>query len=326
MFHSTARARELGMDLDSLVKSFLKHGMTAEVREFSDIDFRLAEFKGKYVVYQSSEDRGLLYKDFIEDILLGVVLSGGILIPDFYKFRAHHNKVFMEVLRDVSSERLVQGVSCTYYGSLEEFRRKQPDVQKGMVIKASAGTGSRGVSLVRTFTDAMSASRRVSRSFHLVDWIKETIKRLSRPYHKRMSHHRRKFILQEFLPDLQSDFKILVYHDRFYVLQRQNRAWDFRASGSGMFDWPEEPGDELLDFAERVHRSFDVPMSSLDVARTENEFRVLEFQFLHFGPLTMEKAAFFFMIQDGRWVRIKQPSVVEEEFARSVALYIREKY
>ena len=140
-----------------------------------------------------------------------------------------------------------------------------------------------------------------------------------------MSLHRKKFILQEFLPGLESDFKILVYYDRYYVLHRQNRTGDFRASGSGIFDLPEEPGDQLLDFAERVHRSFDVPMSSLDIARTGKELRVLEFQFLHFGPLTMEQAAFFFMKQNGRWTRIEQSSIVEEEFARSVVMYIREK-
>jgi len=49
--------------------------------------------------------------------------------------------------------------------------------------------------------------------------------------------HRSKFIVQEFIPDLSNDWKVLVFWDKYYVLRRKNRPNDFRASGSGLFSF-----------------------------------------------------------------------------------------
>ena len=101
-----------------------------------------------------------------------------------------------------------------------------------------------------------------------MDVIKEHIKRWRRrkmgyvPY----SMHRQKFLVQEFIPGLQGDFKVLVYWDRYYVVSRNNRPGDFRASGSGLLTWPEDPPGGLLEYAQRVFNHFRVPMISLDIA------------------------------------------------------------
>ena len=71
------------------------------VKHFFEIDFRKESYKNKWVIYQSSEDPELHYKDYIEDVLLTLKIQGAKLIPNFDYFRAHHNKVFMEFLRDV---------------------------------------------------------------------------------------------------------------------------------------------------------------------------------------------------------------------------------
>lgn len=320
-FYSTTRPREIGMDLDALRRAFAKHGITLTIRTFQEVNFRDDDFRGKYVLYQSSEDTGLLYKDFIEDVLLGISLSGGLLIPDFYKFRAHHNKVFMEILRDLSPEEAVQSCRAWYYGALEELLENRETHEGKRVLKSSSGSGSNGVVLAQSGRDLVRLARRISRSYHAVDWIKDRLKWALRPWHRRMSHHRKKFVVQEYLADLQDDYKVLVYHDKYYLLRRRIKKGDFRASGSGLFSWLEAPPAGLLDFAEGVHQSFDVPMSSLDIAQRDSYCHLLEFQFLHFGPLTLEQSDFYFRRMAGAWTRVEGKSVVEQEFARSVARY-----
>lgn len=323
-FYSTTRPREISMDLTALSRAFAQHGVTLTIKEFGEVDFRQDDFRGKYVLYQSSEDTGSFYKDFIEDVLLGISLAGGQLIPDFYKFRAHHNKVFMEIMRDLSAEDSVRSCRAWVYGTLEDLRQNPPTPQARHVLKASGGSGSRGVYLAGSRRELIRRARSISRTYHPVDWIKDQVKRLIRPYYRRISHHRRKFVVQEFLPDLEDDYKVLVYHDRYYVLRRRTKEGDFRASGSGLFSWPDPPPAGLLDFAERIHRSFDVPMSSLDIAHRDGQCHLIEFQFVLFGPLTLEQSHFHFVKDSGVWTRVDGTAVVEEEFVRSVVAYIEQ--
>jgi len=322
-FYSTTRPKEFSMDLDALRLAFERHGVTLTTKTFREVNLRDDDFRGLYVLYQSSEDTGSLYKDFIEDILLGIRLSGGVLIPDFYKFRAHNNKVFMEVLRDISSDEAVRSSRAWYHGTLEELLENEQALDGRRVLKTSSGSGSKGVFLARSGRELKRHARRVSRSYHLVDWIKDQVKKALRPYYIPISHHRKKFVVQEFIADLRDDYKVLVYHDKYYVLFRRTKKGDFRASGSGLFSWPKDPPAGLLDFAERVHLSFGVPMSSLDIVQRDAHYHLLEFQFLHFGPLTLEQSGYYFTKNAGAWTRVEGKSIVEEEFARSVVQYIR---
>jgi hypothetical protein len=84
-----------GFDKRLLEMYFREQGYETVFIRYAEIDFRDMNFKDQYVLYQSSEDRGLYYKSYIEDMLLGMQLQGAILIPGFHAFRAHHNKVFM---------------------------------------------------------------------------------------------------------------------------------------------------------------------------------------------------------------------------------------
>ena len=100
-FYESVRSHGASMDLARMEKYFSNRGYNLKVMQFREIDFQSNDYKGYSILYQSSEDRGLLYKDYIEDILLGLDMQGAHLIPDFPKFRAHHNKVFMEILRNI---------------------------------------------------------------------------------------------------------------------------------------------------------------------------------------------------------------------------------
>ena len=83
------------MDVPLLVQGFRDMGCEIVVKHYPDVDFRKDDYRGEHILYQSSEDRGLQYRSYIEDILLGLQLQGPYLMPKF-PTSAHHNKVFME--------------------------------------------------------------------------------------------------------------------------------------------------------------------------------------------------------------------------------------
>jgi len=318
----STRRLNIGMDLVLLRRCFDDLGYELDVRDFASLDLRSEDFADKAVVYQSSEDRDLLYKGYIEDVLLGLQMQGARLVPDFLKFRAHHNKAFMEILRDVCGVPELQTIRAKTFGAYEELLQHPPKIGEGLVLKQAAGCMSANVVLVKDEAALKRAARRISRSPRMWDDLKEVVKGWVRPWHARVSCHRQKFVAQEFVPGLRNDFKVLAYSDRIYVMARQNRPGDFRASGSGLFEWPATPPEALMELARKVQRALQVPFISLDMGYADGRCHVFEFQFTQFGPIALEGAPFHFESRDGRWIKVMGRSIVEEEYARSVAAFL----
>lgn len=321
-FYSSVRSRGASMQLDLLQQFFAEYGCELVIKKFTDIDFRKVTYRGQYVLYQSSEDRDLHYKSYIEDIMLALQYQGAILIPDYYELRAHHNKVFMELLRDLSSCHEIKNIFSRAYGTYEDFAAELSSHGHDIVLKPASGALSAGVELASTDSEKRAYANAISRSFHLLDWLKNFVNTYIRKDYVQKSCHRRKFIVQNFIPGLKGDYKILVYHDKYYVLSRETRKNDFRASGSGIFSYPNELPNGLLDYTKLVFDSFNVPFISLDVACLQEKFALIEFQMLSFGTYTLEKSEFFFCQNESGWQLTYEKPVLEREVARSVAKHI----
>ncbi|MDQ7799466.1 MAG: hypothetical protein RDU76_11100 [Candidatus Edwardsbacteria bacterium] len=321
-FYSSQKHKDASMNLAALNKYFLAHGYSLNIKRYSVIDLRKENYNGKFILYQSSEDRDLFYKSYIEDILLGIQLQGGILIPDFYKFRAHHNKVFMEILRDISDNEEIKNIRSKYFGCYEEFKNKIDEIQVPIVVKPAEGAVSKGIRLFNGIVSLKKYTEKLSRSFNALDIVKNEIKSITRNYHVRQSNHRRKFIIQNFVSGLKNDYKIVIYGAKYYILFRKNRKNDFRASGSGLFEFKKELPGGLLDYAQRVFLNFHCPYIAMDVGYDGHKFYLIEFQFLHFGTFTLESAPFYFLKENNEWKIIQEKTILEQELANSVDAYI----
>lgn len=325
-FYSTIRNRWgiCSLDLNLLTDEFRKLDIEVAVRPYSSIDFRRDNFNGKVVLYQSAEDPNSLYKEYVEDLLLGIHYQGGILVPSFQYFRAHHNKVFMEIMRDISGDdRIQKAITTRCYGTFEDLSSES--FIYPVVLKAAWGAGSSGVKLAKTPGEMRKIAYRLSRSAGFVETAKELYKRYFRRTagYVPSSLNRRKFIVQDFVPGLTGDFKVLVYWDKYYVVARKNRPGDFRASGSGLLEWPEEPPVELLTYAKHVFDHFQVPLVSLDIAISKGTPVLIECQFVNFGPAAMEQSNWFFRLEAEMWVKVAGTSLPEAEFARSITSYLQ---
>lgn len=310
------------LDLPALVRIFGDLGCAATIVPLNRIPF---EDRTRPVLFTSSEDRNGLYKAFVESIAMGLEASGGIALPRAELIKAHHNKVLMEMLKTTLS--LGDPVFRTqYFGTLEDLATFVDDGVWPKVLKPSYGSGSSGVSLVRSRADLHRRARRIARSFTPRATASELKARAVRKDYVRRSLHRRGFIVQEFLKDISAEYKVLVFGTKYYVVQRMLRPGEFRGSAMSLrLDFNPEFDQTLtsvLDFAHHCYGRLDSPCLSLDVVVQAGRPQLLEFQCLTFGPVAAEKSEQYYVREDGGWRAIVQPCDLERTFADAVLHYL----
>ncbi|GIU00533.1 hypothetical protein TSL6_10390 [Sulfurovum sp. TSL6] len=310
-----------GMDIDKLVNYFQEHEYEVHVLNFHEVDVSNEEFQNAYILYQSTEDQYLLYKNYIEDVLLALEYRGAILIPRFELFRAHSNKVFQELLRKLFLYPTLTKIQSECYGCYEDFkkgnRRKPP-----YVVKSSEGAKSSGVKLMLDTKNEDKLIKSISKSFESILWIKDKIKSVIRPHHIKVSHHRNKFICQDFIPDLKGDYKVVIYGKRYYVLDRRVKDNDFRASGSGIYYTDIDVDTNILDYAEALMEKFDCPYASFDIIDDNGYLDIVEFQFVTFGTGTFFESSIYFTKENASWVKKERDMTLEENVVDAVVHYI----
>jgi glutathione synthase/RimK-type ligase-like ATP-grasp enzyme len=321
------------MDVGKMVRLFEGYGFEVRVRKFHELALDPA-LAGTYIVYQTSEKRGLFYKRYIEDIVYALEMLGAIPLPRFAYLKAHHNKVYSEMLRSSFRNPDLKTLSARWFGSEEEALMEMPR-KYPVVMKSAAGSGSDGVFLARNEDEYLHCARLISHVVVGPDWttvaklgIKEIIRRSLAFAVPRFRLNdppvRESILVQAFVPDLKGDYKVLYYGGKYFLLYRQNREGDFRASGGGkLFEVPEAEQEGLLDFAKLCVEEIKFPMIGIDVAFDGSRYHLLEFQMIHLGPYTMQAAKYWHTWEDGGWVRHEGKADVEEEYCRSIAEFMR---
>lgn len=317
------------MNVPRLLKALESEGLDAAAvpaaRAFGEIGDDPCHF-----LYTSSEDPAASYKRFLEAVVFGLDRRGHVPIPDFAFLLAHHDKVFMEVLRGVLLSGDRGQPSVHLFGALEDFDPQEVDFP--VVLKPARGAGSAGVTLATGAGEARGAARRISLSSPPRVRFLERLKSHVRRGYEPPSSHLSPFIAQEFLPGHAGDFKVLRYGRRLYVLERENRPGDFRASGSGRLGyrpWSGRNLGPLLDAAWNWAEALGSPFVSMDIAYDPglvvNHPSLIEFQCVHFGPATIENSVGYFVGKPGAWELIEEESVLEQVFAAACADHIRQR-
>ena len=312
-----------GMDKKLLKNRFLAHGIEAVFVKASEVSELEGQIKDQVFLYTSSEDRGGYYKSYIEDVVLSLECRNAIIIPAFRFLRAHNNKVLVELLRKEWGTATGDNLNSICYGCIEEIKQSDFLMKFPVVIKKPEGYKSREVYLARSRQEYLRKASRLSRSINYKNLVKDRLRELIHKGFIRESQHRKKLVVQEFVPGLKNDWKILAFGDKYYPLLRRTRKNDFRASGSGLLSFPEELPDGLLDAIERVVKYFNVPQLSADIGFDGTRFYIFELQFVYFGTYTIEHSPFYFTREDGKWIRKEELSVLEEEYVASIVSYLR---
>lgn len=323
-FYSSTKYRGAAVNFERLKEYFSKYNLELVILQLSKLDFRTQNYNNKWVLYQSSEDPGLFYRSYVDDIILGLHLQGAKLIPNIAQSRAHHNKHFLEILRDLHTLPELKNLSSKRYGTYEDYLNEMDSLnEKTFVLKSSHSSKSKGVFLLDSQNKKVKLPKVISRTFSLQNlrYFIEKLKTGNKPL--LISNHRRKFILQQYIDGLQGDYRVVVYGKKFYVLYRKNRPDDFRASGSMRFNYNIELPTELLDYSKKVFDCFDVPYIALDVGVKDGEFFLFEFQFLSFGQYTLEKSSFYYHNKNEVWQIENEKPDFEREIAISISEFIK---
>ncbi|MEU5944844.1 hypothetical protein ABZ793_04705 [Micromonospora sp. NPDC047465] len=312
------------MDVDRVCRRLSDAGLRPEVIPLAELDLG-ADLQGVPVLYTSSEDAGLLYKSWIEDLVLALETAGARTIPSYRFLRAHHNKAMMEALRFQLFPKEAAGLHTRTFGTLEELASTALDGPWPKVVKAAYGAGSAFVALAADHAELIRVARRFSRVADLRAGVREHAKRALRREHHPHSLHRHKFVVQNFIPGLAGDFKVLRLGKRYYTLYRRNRAGDFRASGSGDFDFHSDGGVDrgaLLDYAEQVADTLGTPLVSLDIGFDGTQFHLIEFQCLHFGTVTAEESTHYHVRDGGDWRQVQERCDIEAVFSEAIVRHL----
>ena len=316
-----------GLDKEYLSRLFQDFDYNVKFIPMTQVVFHDSVWKDRVVLYTSSEEYGLYYKNFIEDIVYGLKEAGARLIPDVSFLRANNNKVFMEILRQTKLPPDLQSISTNFYGTYDELDQAMQTKQITFpcVIKKAAGAMSRGVFLAKNEGDLRKEAKKVSCTRQLKVALKERIRTRKHKGYKPESDYQGKFIIQSFVPGLKNDWKVLVYGEKYFVLKRNIRENDFRASGSG-YDYTSgsQAGFpvEMLGLIRKFYLKLNLPNLSVDFGFDGEKGYIFEFQAIHFGTSTHYKSQDYYDYADGEWLLQENTFDQEQIYVHSIIEYL----
>jgi len=321
-----------GMDLQLLKSAFTDVGFEVEYVPFSKVNPADEFWKNSSVLYTSSEDPGLIYKQYIEDIVLALSNAGAEVIPRFEFLRANNNKVFMELLRDLLPENIQGNLYSYHFGTLEEIAARVSEIEYPVIIKGFYGAQGRNVFLVRNSNELIKIIKgkiSLKSSFRLR--VKEFLRQAIHKGYQRDSFYRGGFVVQKFIPGLKNDWKIYYFGNKAFVFYRPVfPKREFRASGGGYdnYKYGTNAGapDGLLDFGWQIFRGLRVPNISMDIAWDGNLFYMLEFQCVYFGTAGIlgKYSSVCFLNNGSEWSVTDNEGNIEKIFAESLAWFLSE--
>lgn len=331
-FFGQTRKPWVSLDTDRMIQILAKENITVVPHLLQDIFNQDVTIENSLIFYSFSQQPEV--RRYLYDVLLSLQERNNLLIPAIDLLRCHENKGYQEILK---RELEIPSLKSWYLYDLEGVRRLQ--LTFPLVMKTVTGSNSQGVYLVNSLQELEKIINKLSflSLDRKLDLFRRQYFRLSRKYaeypdydnlqdyqqYRAYLEPHPRFILQEFVPGLRFDYRVLILYDRFYVTRRHNRKDDFRASGAKKFDFSFEPETSLLNYARLLHRKFNAPFISLDIACDGDNFYLFEFQALHFGINVYMKNHRFFTEVGGAWESHNLIHDFEGDLARGLAAYLK---
>jgi glutathione synthase/RimK-type ligase-like ATP-grasp enzyme len=331
-FFGQTRKPWTSLDMDAIEAILQRNGFDVKVFDFSDVANHKVQLKNETIFYAFSQREN--YRNYIQDIVYQLSKNNRV-IPSFDLLKCHENKGFQELYKQEIGLHSLRGF---YYTSIGEVDREK--IVFPVVLKTVQGTNGEGVYLLRNSKDFEKVAGQLVENigiFTQLDLLRRKYLRKKKfadypGFSDRKDYEEYKeyikvetnFILQEYVPDLDFDFRVLVANDRYYVMKRGVKKGDFRASGSKKFSFNKEPDSKLLEFSREIYQKFDTPFLSIDVLCNEKDYFLGEFQALHFGMSAISKSnGWFGLSEQNDWVFHEEKPEIEKVFAHTLISYLQ---
>lgn len=312
------------LDLEVLREALDERGVASKVITYSEALLNIRNIGGERIFYTSSQRP--THKKYIDDIIFSLSKNNKLLISLDCLY-SHDNKGYQCILADKLGLNLV---SSSYHCNLN-FDFCSLDFP--LVFKPVSGASSIGVKVVNNITELKKAYKQlVPLDLECVKvWLKKYVfkSRYNDSWESYLEYSKATFVLQEYCKGLLYDYKVVVLNDYYYILRRFIRNGDFRASGSGDFEFITTVCDEakkVLELALNTTQKVESIAYSLDVVVHNGVAKLIEFQFTHIGPYTLQKSPIRFYHHNGEWLCEENSAILEDEYASGInKLVLREK-
>lgn len=313
------------IDINIFIDELKFLGYTVKTTNYFNIAGSINDIKNKHIVYTASQNKH--YKKYIEDIIYSLSLNN-YLIPGYESLIGQENKNYQEIQR---KQLKLDTLKSYLISDLNDI--KNIDIKYPIIVKKPNTCSSRGVFKAN---DSCELNKIINRHFIYKDvqYYLLTFKKIIKKICKIKSYvwtdavlkeyKYTRLILQEFISELDGDFKVLVYGNKYYTLKRGIKPGDFKASGSGIRDVTCEPPLEVLNFAKKCFDKLEVPFAGLDISIDKNNnCNLIEFQSIHIGPVTLIDSDKYYTYENKKWIKHEESSILEKEYAYAIDWYIK---
>jgi len=330
-FFGQERKPWISMDVPLLASTLKALGYAVRITDIGSLALQAGSIKDQTIFYAFSQREHL--RAYIKDVMQ-VLNPRNRIIPSLPLLLCHENKGYAELYRQQLGISSPSGHYINDAGMIPTLKLTYP-----IVLKTIAGTNARGVTLCQSEADLLKAVKSLSSGpglFNRIDHLRRKHLRKGRTYEGypdfapqsdadawlEYMTPKTSFVLQEFIPGLDCDYRVIAIQGRYYVMQRLVNKGDFRASGTKRFVFDAQVPDDLLDYAEDTFRKFDTPFLSMDIGHSSTGNHLFEFQALHFGTAAIVRSQGFYQRMDGGWQFVRAQSKLEETLADGLHRYL----
>lgn len=308
-------------------------GIKVHQHEFHEVINGQLEIRNSLVFYSFSHRLNLQH--YIRDCLLHLEALGNTLIPSFELFCCHENKGWQELLKRQLG---IKSLGWQYYSSIRELDKSK--LTFPLVFKTLSGSNSTGVALVNSISDIQRElnkhQKAVSPMQKLDFWRRKHLRKHKHfpgypgydlnkdalDYQDYMSPEL-PFVLQEFIPGLSYDYRIIILGERYFISKRHTKAGDFRASGAKLFDFDLKDPSTVLNKAKSLYELFRAPFLSVDLGEdAAGELFLFEYQASHFGINAIVRGSGYYTCEGKDWLFHKENQPFEKYLAQGLIRYL----
>jgi len=331
-FFGQTRKPWVSLDYDKMEEILKQDGFEIQQYEFHEILNKNIEIKDSIIFYTFSQKPEI--RNYINDVLTYFSNFNNVLIPNLDLLKCHENKGFQELYKRSLD---IKSLNAFYFSNILDL--KSYEFHFPIVFKTIDGSNGRGVRLIRNNKELFQTVKKYERInfFEKLDLFRRKYFRKKRTYEEYPNYCNEKdliqyseyikpskrFVLQEFIPNLKWDFRVLIVSDRYYITKRYVRENDFRASGAKKFDFNFEPNSQILNFAKNIYLKFDNPFLSIDIAFDGKDCYLLEYQALHFGLNVLVKSKGYYSNSNEKWILNKKKPEIEEDLMYGLVRYLK---
>lgn len=275
----------------------------------NNIEYKLVDVFSNTIIQDLKGCSGLMWHHYHADprdlvmaksLLFSLEQSGFKVFPDFNTGWHFDDKVGQKYLLEALEADLVP--TYVFYDKKTALSWIE-STSFPKVFKLRGGAASQNVQLARTKQDAKSlADKAFGKGFPAYDgWgsIKERFRkwrlgkaqfidvlkgfgRLANPprYAKVSGNEMEYMYFQEFIPNNDSDIRIIIIDGKAFGIKRMNRENDFRASGSGSILYDRQSIDErCIKAAFEIHKKLKTQCTAYDFVFDNNKPMLIEISY-----------------------------------------------